>query len=72
MQIPCVERPPATPSMRLQGQIASQLHASKYVPLIAQLTRVRAYTPSPLPRESPDSQRLPRRATIELAPHTRG
>jgi hypothetical protein len=39
MQIPWVERPPATPSMRLQGQIASQLHASKYVPLIAQLTR---------------------------------
>jgi hypothetical protein len=72
MQIPCVERPPATPSMRLQGQIASQLHASKYVPLIAHLTRARAYTPSPRPRESPPSKRPHHRAAIGLAPHTRG
>jgi len=26
---PCVERPPGTPSMRRQGQMASQLHDSK-------------------------------------------
>jgi len=29
MQIPWVERPPGTPSIRRQGQIASQLHDSK-------------------------------------------
>ena len=29
MQTPWVERPPATPSIRRQGQIASQLHDSK-------------------------------------------
>ena len=29
MQMPWVERPPVTPSMRRQGQIASQLHDSK-------------------------------------------
>ena len=32
MQIPCVERPPASPPIRRQGQIASQLQASRYVP----------------------------------------
>ena len=29
MHTPCVERPPGTPSMRRQGQIASQLHDSR-------------------------------------------
>jgi hypothetical protein len=29
MQIPCVERPPGTPSIMRQGQIASQLQDSK-------------------------------------------
>ena len=37
MQTPCVDRPPGTPSMRRHGQIASQLHDSKYVPRIRQL-----------------------------------
>ena len=36
MQIPCVERPPASPPIRRQGQIASQLQASRYVPEIVQ------------------------------------
>jgi elongation factor P len=35
MQIPCVERPPGTPSIERQGQIGSQLHASRYVPDIS-------------------------------------
>jgi Glutathione S-transferase, N-terminal domain len=38
MHTPCVERPPETPSTRRQGQIASQLHDSKYVPRMRQLT----------------------------------
>jgi len=29
MQTPCVERPPGTPLIARQGQIASQLHDSK-------------------------------------------
>ena len=37
MHSPCVERPPGTPSTRRQGQIASQLQDSKYVPRIRQL-----------------------------------
>ena len=37
MQTPCVERPPGAPSIRRHGQIASQLHDSKYVPRIRQL-----------------------------------
>ena len=35
-QIPCVERPPLTPPTIRQGQIASQLHDSKYAPLMRQ------------------------------------
>ena len=37
-QIPCVDRPPKTPSIRRQGQIASQLQDSRYVPEMRQLT----------------------------------
>lgn len=32
--MPCVERPPLTPEIIRQGQIASQLHDSKYEPRI--------------------------------------
>src|SRR2546430_17363 len=35
-QIPCVERPPWTPAIRRQGQTASQLQDSRYVPAIRQ------------------------------------
>src|SRR6516164_9652352 len=38
-QSPCVERPPAAPPMRRHGQIASQLHDSKYEPRICQSGR---------------------------------
>jgi hypothetical protein len=34
-----VERPPAVPSIRRHGQIASQLQASKYVPRSDQVMR---------------------------------
>ena len=34
--MPYVERPPLTPPTIRQGQIASQLHDSKYAPLIRQ------------------------------------
>ena len=33
MQIPCVERPPGTPPTIRHGQIGSQMHDSKSVPL---------------------------------------
>ena len=33
MQMPCVERPPAVPPIRRHGQIASQLHDSRYDPV---------------------------------------
>jgi hypothetical protein len=39
MQIPYVERPPGSPSILRQGQIASQLHDSRYVPAIDHVTR---------------------------------
>ena len=35
--MPCVERPPGRPPIVRQGQIASQLHDSKYSPAICQL-----------------------------------
>jgi hypothetical protein len=38
MQTPWVERPPAVPSMRRHGLIASQSHDSKYVPRLRQLS----------------------------------
>ena len=37
-QIPWVERPPGTPLIRRQGQMASQLHDSRYVPATRQST----------------------------------
>ena len=36
MQTPYVERPPGTPPIMRHGQIASQLHDSRYVPSIRQ------------------------------------
>lgn len=36
--MPCVERPPRTPSTIRQGQMASQLHDSRYAPEIRQST----------------------------------
>jgi hypothetical protein len=62
-QTRCVERPPGTPSIRRHGQIASQLHDSKYVPLICQLIpriipACAAYT-RPGPIASSDNGHIP-------------
>src|SRR5581483_7762109 len=68
---PWVDRPPGTPLIRRHGQIASQLHDSKYVPRTLQLMRRHATGPAPTLTRQRSVAKSPVRYGAGMSPERR-